>query len=312
LKRISTDPGCFNTCASFKEIIDVLHDQGVDFEHEDLVDAKWVNEAELNGVAGVDDDENGYIDDINGYSFSTDRGNIEPGYHGTHVAGTIAATNNNGIGVSGVAGGSGNGDGVKIMSCQILGGNVNNTPASFVYAADNGAVISQNSWGYQGPDYYEQVVIDAIDYFIEEAGNYPGSPMKGGIVIFAIGNEGVEGKYYPAAHEPCVSVAAIGAENIIAPYSNYGDWVDIAAPGGNLGDDYVLTGEDKTYQNGILSTLVNNDYGFLDGTSMACPHVSGIAALIASKFQGPNFTKEDMLLQIVQNYLLFQPQHLNL
>ena len=112
----------------------------------------WVNLAELNGTPGVDDDGNGYIDDVNGFNFTNNSGTIETGYHATHVAGTIAAENNNGLGVSGVAGGSGKGDGVRIMSCQILGGTHGaDVPASYIYAADNGAVISQNSWGYSDP-----------------------------------------------------------------------------------------------------------------------------------------------------------------
>ncbi len=92
--------------------------------------------------------------------------------HGTHVSGTIAAVNNNGKGVSGIAGGSGKGDGVRIMSCQILGGQGSSNPESYVYAADNGSLISQNSWGYIYPGDYEQATLDAIDYFIAEAGKF--------------------------------------------------------------------------------------------------------------------------------------------
>ncbi|MCF6356751.1 MAG: S8 family serine peptidase, partial [Draconibacterium sp.] len=285
--------------AGSPNVIVSVHDMGVDVAHEDLKDAVWVNEVELNGEAGVDDDNNGYVDDINGFDFVTSSGKIAPGYHATHVAGTIGATNNNGLGVSGIAGGTGNNDGVKIMSCSILGAPETNIAASFVYAADNGAVISQNSWGYSTPGQYSQAVHDAIDYFIEEAGNYPGSPMRGGVVIFAVGNTGIEGEFFPAAYDRVVSVTALSSENIIAPYSNYGDWVDIAAPGGNSGDNAVLSGKDKTYSNEIMSTLENNQYGFLDGTSMACPHVSGVAALIASKFQGENFTNEELLTHLL-------------
>lgn len=250
------------------EIVVAIHDQGVDVEHEDLAANVWVNEAEANGQPNVDDDGNGYIDDINGYNFEKNKGAVDPQYHGTHVAGTIAAVNNNGIGVSGVAGGDGSGNGVKVMSLQILGGAP--IEKSYVYAANNGAVISQNSWGYTSPGYVDQSVLDAIDYFIEEAGDYEGSPMKGGIVIFAAGNSDSDSQWYPGYFPNTMAVAAVGPEGKKASYSNYGEWIELSAPGGDV--NYGGT-------NGVLSTIPNGGYAYLDGTSMACPHVSGIAAL---------------------------------
>lgn len=256
--------------ASASNVIVAIHDQGVDTNHPDLIDNLWVNELELNGEEGVDDDGNGYIDDIHGWNFRDNTGAISPEEHGTHVAGTVSAVNNNGIGVAGVAGGTGYNDGAKIMSMQFLGGG--SVEPSFVYAADNGAVISQNSWGYTTEDVYDQSVLDAIDYFIAEAGNYQGSPMKGGIVIFASGNSDYEGNMYPGYYEKCVAVSALGPEGLKANYSNYGTWMDIAAPGGNS----ELYGPNA----GVLSTLPGGTYGYFNGTSMACPHVSGIAALV--------------------------------
>ncbi|MEQ8629397.1 S8 family serine peptidase [Ekhidna sp.] len=250
------------------DIVVAIHDQGIDVEHEDLAANIWVNEAEANGEPNVDDDGNGYIDDINGYNFEKNKGAVDPQYHGTHVAGTIAAVNNNGIGVSGVAGGDGSGNGVKVMSLQILGGAA--IEKSYVYAANNGAVISQNSWGYTSPGYVDQSVLDAIDYFIEEAGDFEGSPMKGGIVIFAAGNSNHDGEWYPGYFPNTMAVAAIGPEGKKASYSNYGDWIELSAPGG----DVMLGGT-----SGVLSTIPDGGYAYLDGTSMACPHVSGIAAL---------------------------------
>jgi subtilisin family serine protease len=249
-------------------IVVSVHDQGVDVTHKDLKENIWTNLAELNGQPNVDDDGNGYVDDIHGYNFAKRNGAIDPEFHATHVAGTIAAVNNNGIGVSGIAGGNGSGNGVKIMSMEILGGS--QVENSYVYAADNGAVISQNSWGYTSPYYYDQSVIDAIDYFIAEAGNYPGSPMKGGIVIFAAGNSNSNGEWYPGYYPNVLSVSSLGPEWKKAGYSNYGEWVEIAAPGG-----------DQAYgsKNGVLSTIPTDSYAYLQGTSMACPHVSGIAAL---------------------------------
>jgi subtilisin family serine protease len=250
------------------EVIVSIHDQGIDVKHPDLVDNIWNNKAEINGTTGVDDDKNGFVDDFHGWNFDKKNGAIDPEPHGTHVAGTVAAVNNNGIGVAGVAGGSGKNDGSKVMSVQCLGGG--SIDQTYVYAANNGAVISQNSWGYTSANVTEQSTEDAINYFIAEAGDYPNSPMKGGIVIFAAGNSNSESKWYPGYYENTLSVSSIGPDWKKASYSNFGTWVDIAAPGG----------ETKFgAKNGVLSTLPKNQYGFFQGTSMACPHVSGIAAL---------------------------------
>jgi subtilisin family serine protease len=262
----------WTTTTGANDIIVSVHDQGVDALHEDLAANMWVNELELNGTDGVDDDGNGYVDDIHGYNFQKDNGAVDPEYHGTHVAGTVAAVNNNGIGVSGVAGGDGSGNGVKIMSLQILGGAP--IEESYIYAANNGAIISQNSWGYTNPGSVELSVLDAIDYFIAEAGDYPGSPMRGGIVIFAAGNSAYDADWYPGYYESAFAVAALGPEGKRASYSNYGDWIELSAPGG----DQTAYGS----VNGVLSTIPDNKYAFMQGTSMACPHVSGIAALVLS------------------------------
>src|SRR5664279_1856361 len=190
-------------------IVDVV-DEGVDYKHEDLSANMWVNLAELNGIPGVDDDGNGYVDDIHGYNFADNSSTIKPGDHGTHTSGTIAAVNNNGIGVCGVAGGTGNGDGARIMSSEIFGtsgADGAGTAAAIVYGANNGAVISQNSWGYTVPGVYDQAVLDAVDYFSKEAGldangNQVG-PMNGGVVIFAAGNSNANDLYYPGYYPSC-------------------------------------------------------------------------------------------------------------
>ncbi|HEY9490255.1 MAG TPA: S8 family serine peptidase, partial [Chryseosolibacter sp.] len=150
-----------------------------------------------------------------------------------------------------------------------------------------GAVISQNSWGYTAPDVFEQVVLDAIDYFIAEAGkNVTGQqtgPMNGGLAIFSAGNFNSDENYYPAYYEPVLAVASTTHKDIKAQYSNYGSWVDITAPGGE-------TFEKE--EEGVLSTLPGNQYGSFMGTSMACPHVSGVAGLILSKFGKPGLRPE--------------------
>ncbi len=275
-------------------VIVCVVDGGIDYNHEDLKDNMHINTAELNGMTGFDDDGNGYIDDIYGYNFVSGSGNITAIEHGTHVAGTVAARNNNGIGVCGVAGGDGTpNSGIRMISAQIFedaqGGD---TPAALKYGADNGAVISQNSWGYPfpGPGYLPASEREAIDYFIKYAGcdnngnQLADSPMKGGVVIFAAGNDDRDFLSYPSAYEATVAVASMAPNFKKAYYSTYGNWVDITAPGGDLN---FPKGE-------VLSTLPGNKYGYMQGTSMACPHVSGIAALITSKFGGPGFTNEDL------------------
>ena len=282
-------------------VIVAITDGGIDTSHPDLKDNLYINEKELNGQKGVDDDGNGAIDDIYGFNFIHNDGKIYPDNvsHGTHVAGTVAARNNNGIGVGGVAGGDGTKDsGVRLMSAQIFGGkNENgNSTRALVYSANNGAVISQNSWGYP----YEaqvktipQSLKAAIDYFIKYAGcdndgkQLPNSPMKGGVVIFASGNDGREYYSLPGAYDPVIAVSSMAPDWKGAWYTNRGTWVDITAPGG---DQYFAQGE-------VLSTLAKEitgqDYGYMQGTSMACPHVSGVAALIVSHFGKQGFTNKE-------------------
>lgn len=279
-------------------VIVSIVDGGIDVAHEDLRDNMYINQAELNGEAGKDDDGNGHIDDIYGYNFFLKKGTINAIDHGTHVAGTVAARNNNGIGVCGVAGGNGQaGSGVKLMSCQTFDIDPRDKRikgAGFAqaikYGADNGAVISQNSWGTPGVTRLQTSTKEAIDYFIKNAGcdnqgkQLPDSPMKGGVVIFAAGNEGADYAASPASYKKVVSVSAMSTDFRVSPYSNRGDWVSIMAPGGDI---YQHKGQ-------VLSTLPDNEYGYMQGTSMACPHVSGVAALIVSKFGGQGFTAEEL------------------
>lgn len=277
-----------------KDVIVAVFDEGVQFDHEDLAANMWRNEAELNGTQGVDDDGNGFVDDFYGYNFTTAGGHhmiggIIPGNHGSNVAGIIAAVNNNGVGVAGIAGGDGSGNGVRIMSCQMI---ENNTPAfvaeAFVYATDNGAVIANNSWGHgSGADdtKMDRSMREAIDYFIENAGmdengNQEG-PMAGGLVIFAAGNDH-SAVGYPAKYEKVIAVASIGADYKRSSFSNYGADIDISAPGGDNSGNH----------SNIHNAFANNSYSGMAGTSQACPHVSGVAALIVSQFGGPGFTNE--------------------
>lgn len=277
-------------------VIVAVTDGGAQVNHPDLAANMWVNVDEVPGN-GVDDDNNGYVDDINGYGFGDDTGTIAPSDHGTHTSGTIAAVTNNGVGVAGVAGGSGVGDGVRVMSLAAFGATANGGfEDTYVYGADNGAVISQNSWGYVDPDAFDQVVLDGIDYFIAEAGrdengNQVG-PMNGGIVIFAAGNDNQNQNWYPGFYAPTLAVSGLNNQDKKAWYSNFGAWVDIAAPGGET----FVDNDPK----GVLSTVSGGGYAFFQGTSMACPHVSGVAALLISKFGGPGLTPQVVRQRLTQ------------
>lgn len=306
-------------------VIVAVVDGGIDITHEDLVDNLYINEKEKNGQAGVDDDGNGFVDDVYGYNFVEAKdvvgGTIQPDNegHGTHVAGTVAARNNNGKGVAGVAGGNGTPDsGVRLMSCQIFRGKdeQGDAAAAIKYAADNGAVICQNSWGYSstsGVTAMPKLLKEAVDYFIKMAGcdengqQRANSPMKGGVVIFAAGNENKDFAAYPACYPPAVSVSAMAWNFAKASFSNYARWITIMAPGGDQ-DTFGTEG-------GILSTVpkskVPSGYAYFQGTSMACPHVSGIAALIASYFSRQGFTNDELKSRLITAYRPFNIDELN-
>ena len=315
--EIGCDVGCMEAwkkCTGDPSIIVAVLDEGVMNTHPDLAGNIWVNEGE-ELYADTDADGNGYKDDKYGYNFVSNTGIIswteasDTG-HGTHVAGTIAAMNGNGIGVCGIAGGDGSeNSGVKLMSCQVFSGDAGVTldaeARAIKYAADNGAVILQCSWGYNsslasiiegytpGPGSEEEweslypLEKEALDYFINNAGS-PNGVIDGGLVIFASGNEYAGMPAFPGAYSKCVSVSAVAAGFTPASYTDYGKEVTISAPGGDteyynpVGKDDPESWTDGIYSGSILSTWIQNGtaaYGFMDGTSMACPHVSGVAAL---------------------------------
>ena len=290
-------------------IIVAVLDEGVDVAHPDLKASMWVNEGEI-WKSHEDNDGNGYAGDVHGYNFVGKTGVISVSSlydtgHGSHVAGVIAATNNNGIGISSIAGGNDSQPGVKIMSCQIFSGMYAGTVLEEVraikYAADNGAVILQCSWGYisgaanpfdwtpqystdEEWEYYNVLERKALDYFIHNAGS-PDGVIEGGLAIFAGGNEAAPAASYPGAYPDFVAVAATAGDFTPAIYSNYGPGTTISAPGGD--QDYYWDYVDEDHRLGeigcILSTLPfhvsETGYGYMEGTSMACPHVSGVAAL---------------------------------
>lgn len=293
-------------CTGAPEIVVAVLDEPVQYTHADLAANMWTNPH-----AGKDPL---YGNDLHGYNFCnrTDKIDWQSNYydsdyqmwvyadHGTHVAGTIAAVNGNRQGVCGIAGGENGGGGVKIMTCQILDSDGDSSDddesaaaRAFVYAADRGALIAQCSWGY-GTDMRTEAQWtkndsgaekDAIDYFISVAGtDDPASPLSGGLVVFAAGNDGDlvgDQTMWPGAYAPTVAVASMAPDFTPAYYTDFGSWVDLTAPGG----DYLF-GE----AGAVLSTILDDPamnfrdgrdsgYGYMQGTSMACPHVSGVAAL---------------------------------
>jgi subtilisin family serine protease len=300
-------------CTGDPSVIVAILDEGFDVTHPDLKESLWINEGEV-WRSNDDNDGNGYAGDYYGYNFAARHGIVSTGGrydtgHGTHVAGVIAASNNNNIGISSVAGGNGKEPGVKIMSCQIFSGSLAGTVLDEVraikYAADNGAVVLQCSWGYisgaanpydWAPQFssdeqwksYNLLEFKALDYFVHNAGS-PDGVIDGGIVVFAAGNEYAPAASYPAAYPEFVSVAATAPDFTPAVYTNYGPGTTISAPGGDQ-DYYYEYGDglNRGAMGCVLSTLPYtvtgtesplSGYGYMEGTSMACPHVSGVVAL---------------------------------
>ena len=249
-----------------KKVVVAVIDTGVDFSIPDLKDNAWVNEAEMNGKAGVDDDNNGYVDDIHGYNFVGNKGDSTDDHgHGSHCSGSIGAKGNDGAGVVGV-----NWE-VSIMGVKFLSAEGSGTLADAVksidYARKNGAQIMSNSWGGGGySKELEKAITDARDagiLFVAAAGNDS--------------NNNDKSPSYPATYqiENVISVAAVNNQGMIAGFSNYGaKTVHLGAPGVN-----------------VLST-VPKGFDVYSGTSMATPHVSGVAALL--KAQYPAWTYKEI------------------
>lgn len=312
-------------------VIVAIIDSPVKYDHPDLAANMWRNEGEI-PANGVDDDKNGYTDDVYGWNCERNNGEInwsshKASGHGTHVAGIVAAVNGNGTGVCGVAGGTGKGDGVRMMSCQIFEGgmssNLKSSAIAFEYAAKNGASVAQCSFGLIGAEYesdaeYEMsygAEHDAIEYFMDKDNNNS-EILDGNIVIAAAGNEQVPYSSYPAGLQNVVSVTGLGPDYLPAVnYTNYGPGCNIAAPGGDFYIGNITSFKENRSR--VLSTFIDtivddnlqtagHEYVYMQGTSMACPCVSGVAALGLSYAYkiGKTFTREEfisLLLTSVNN-----------
>lgn len=310
------------TCGDPSIIVAVV-DEGVRYSHPDLVQNMWTNTGEIPDN-GKDDDGNGYVDDIHGYNFE-DNGPISWGKagdsgHGTFCAGVVSAVNGNNEGICGIAGGTGKDDGCRIMSCQIFSGNGGGTALqtakAIKYAADNGASVITCSFGYSyafrsDNDYISSqgtLELDAINYFEASKGNNP-VLTDGNIAVFSAGNEAHNYAHYPGAIYNIISVSAMGPDFLPTNYTNYGPGCNIAAPGGERGQTdtfrslVLSTVTRESYQNFDGKEATGFDYGYMQGTSMACPQVSGVVALALSyaKKSGKHFTRDEFKQMILSS-----------
>jgi len=250
-------------------------DTGVSWAHPDLEANLWINRDEVPNN-GIDDDNNGYVDDVRGWDFAGSDGrspdndpafrgtDFAYGYHGTQVAGVASAVTNNGLGVAGAA------FNAKIMAIKT---SADADPKlivfgyqGVVYAADNGAQIINLSWGSAGSSRFEGEVIAY-------------ARSKGVLVVAAAGNENSEELFFPAAYPGVLSVAATSSSDRKANFSNFGHWVDVSAPGVS-----------------ILSTTSLESYGSSSGTSFSSPLAAGVAALV--KARHPDWTGDQVGEQV--------------
>jgi len=254
-------------------VVIAIVDNGVDLDHPDLETQIWINPDEIDGN-GVDDDNNGYIDDYYGWDFVDDNNDPNPNldagnpYHGTHVAGIAAAATENGRGIAGMA------PDCKIMAVQSGEGDIiYNGAQGIIYASENGADVINLSWG--GYDSYA-VEEDAIASAI----------FMGKVVVAAAGNDNTDQAHYPSGYENVIGVASINPDNAKSSFSNYGFEIDVSAPG-----------------NSIYSTIVNEagqpGYAYLDGTSMSAPLVSGIASLVLDA--NPGWSNAKVAIKLVNS-----------
>lgn len=282
--------GAWNFSTGSTAIKIAIVDNAVNWQHEDLVGNAWTNPGEIAGN-GIDDDGNGYIDDMHGYDVS-DRDNnpkppagtlnSSPFVHGTHCAGIASATTDNVIGISSIA------FRAKIISVKCTpdtgtGSTLRNTFEGVDYAISSGANVISMSFGAPDISLTWQVLVNA-------------ALLRNIVMVAAAGNNNSSNLFYPAANSYVISVGATDQNDVKAYYSNYGPWIDVMAPG-----------------SGIYSTLPQNGntYGNLSGTSMACPLVAGLAGLILSVNPGyTEFEVENIIKGGCQNIDAQNPSYI--
>ena len=274
--------GAWDVSTGGNDFVVAVVDTGIDYNHEDIIDNLWINEDEIPDN-GVDDDNDGFVDNIYGADFSYDDGDPIDGHgHGTHCAGTVAGVGNNAIGVVGMN-----------WQCKIMAvtglddegsGDSQILADALCWAVDNGANVLSNSWGPWGGNPSDPIVEDAVCYVYGEDC----------VVVFAAGNDNADVQdYSPANMNITIAVAATDYQDTKAPFSNWGDLIDVSAPGVEI-LSLRAAGTDM-YGDGVH--IVDDNYYYADGTSMACPHVAGLAALIRSFV--PDFANYEVLERIV-------------
>lgn len=256
-------------------VVVAVPDTGVDYHHRDLQGSLWFNEAELDGVPGVDDDGNGYVDDIRGYDFiANDSDPLDDHGHGTHCVGIIAARTDNGLDVAGVCWNA------RVMVLKMLDhegyGTASQAIEALYYAVAGGAQVISCSWG---EEIDSQAVQEAVAY----------ARYQGVVVLAAAGNDASSMPYYPAAYPEVIGVAGTDKTDGRQYASNFGDWVDVAAPGDGI---FSLRAAGTS-----VGAAWNAFTTRLSGTSMATPHVAGACALLlsANPLLGPDELRHKVL-----------------
>lgn len=290
LKKIEADKAW--EISQGKNVVVAVIDTGIDCNHPDLKENIWLNQREIPGN-GIDDDQNGFIDDYYGYDFVADSANpIDRFGHGTHVAGIIASTGDNNIGIIGVA------PQAKLMSIKAMDdqgrGFISDAAKAVRYTADNGAQVINVSWGVSAESL---VLIDVMHY----------AYLKGCVVVASVGNDNVDAQAQsPANIDTVIAVATSDQKDEKYSASNYGRKIDVFSPG----VDIVSTMSDSSVLAGAKQRVANGYY-ILNGTSVAAPYVSGTAALILAKNKNLTADQVRFALQMSADRLASLPGRLN-
>ncbi|MEW5924400.1 MAG: S8 family serine peptidase, partial [Candidatus Zixiibacteriota bacterium] len=259
-----------------KTVVVAIIDTGVDMDHPDLEGKIFINSGEIPGN-GIDDDHNGFIDDISGWDFCNDSSGFDISEdndptdehgHGTHCSGIVAGATHNGKGIAGMV------DNCKIMPLKFAPVMLTSLAAKcFVYAVDNGADVLSNSWGMEWPC---KIIEDAIDY----------AHSKNVIVVASIGNDGYEKVNFPAGYDHVIAVGASDCFDHVTPFSTLGDHCSVIAPGESVLS--LRAGGTDMYADHCQpdAHIIDNDYYLASGTSMSGPHVAGAAAYLRSVSPG--------------------------